>query len=84
MIYEPFVPVVLTRSGRLLRLRRTAHKHPRRGPCWSPCPRLRLAGSTPYGDCAPHCLRQRHPLLVYQWIGLFLKKSFSSCPAGAK
>ena len=75
----------MTRSGRLLRLRRTAHEHPRRGPCWSPCPQsLRsFAGSTPFGDVVPHCLRQRLPLLVFQWDGFF-EKALASGPAGAK
>ena len=67
----------------MLRLRRTAHGPPRRGPCWSPCPRLRLAGSTPFGDVVPHCLRQRLPLWVSNGEGFF-QKSFSSSPAGAK
>ena len=73
----------MTMSGRLLRLRRTAHEPPRRGPCWSPCPRLRLAGSTPFGDVVPHCLRQRLPLWVSNGGGFF-QKSFSSSPAGAR
>ena len=36
--------------------------HPRRGACRSPCPSLRLAGSTPFGDYVPPCLRHRLPL----------------------
>ena len=67
----------------MLRLRRTAHKHSRRGPCWSPCPRLRLAGSTLSGDVVPHCLRQRLPLLVFQ-RGEAFEKALASSPAGAK
>ena len=75
----------MTRSGRLLRLRRTAHEPPRRGPCWSPCPQsLRsFAGSTPLGDVVPHCLRQRLPLLVFQ-RGEFFEKALALGPAGAK
>ncbi len=57
-----------TRSGRLPRLRRAAHRTFRRGTCCSPCPRERcsLAGSTPLGDAVPHCLRQRLPCWAYQ------------------
>ena len=40
-------------------------KPPRRGACRSPCPSLRLAGSTPSGDVVPHCLRHRLPLYFY-------------------
>ena len=67
------------------RLRRAAHGHPRRGPCWSPCPQsLRsFAGSTPLGDVVPHCLRQWLPLLVFQ-RGEFFEKALASGPAGAK
>ena len=71
----------MTRSGRLLRLRRTAHEPPRRGPCWSPCPRLRLAGSTPFGDVVPHCLRQRLPLWVSKEEGFF-KRALAQAPQG--
>ena len=69
----------------MLRLRRTAHEPPRRGPCWSPCPQsLRsFAGSTPLGDVVPHCLRQRLPLLVFQ-RGEFFEKALALGPAGAK
>ena len=73
----------MTRSGRLPRLRRAAHKHFRRGPCWSPCPRLRLAGSTPSGDVVPHCLRHWLPLFGFPVKGLF-EKSFSSKPRRGK
>ena len=74
-----------TRSGRLLRLRRTAHEHSRRGACRSPCPQsLRsLAGSTPSGDCVPQCLRHRLPLSVWQWRRFF-QKSFGSRPRRGK
>ena len=61
----------------MLRLRRTAHKHSRRGACRSPCPRLRLAGSTPSGDCVPQCLRHRLPLLVWQRARLFWKRALA-------
>jgi hypothetical protein len=71
----------MTRSGRLLRLRRTAHRPPRRGPCRSPCPRLRLAGSTPFGDVVPHCLRQRLPLLASNGEG-FSKRALAQAPQG--
>ena len=69
------------------RLRRAAHRHPRRGAARSPCPRsLRsLTGSTPSGDKSPTAWRQRLPLsgsLANGWF--FEKKSFSSGPAGAK
>ena len=77
--------VTVTRSGRLPRLRRAAHVHPRLGPCWSPCPQsLRsFAGSTPSGNFVPHCLRQRLPLSGFP-VGRRLKKALASGPAGAK
>jgi hypothetical protein len=75
--------VTVTRSGRLPRLRRAAHKHFRRGPCWSPCPRLRLAGSTPSGDFVPHCLAAAAPPFGSPIKGFF-EKSFSSRPRRGK
>ena len=67
----------------MLRLRRTAHGHHRRGPCWSPCPRLRLAGSTPSGDVVPHCLRQRLPFLWFSSEGFF-EKALAPAPQGQR
>ena len=69
----------------MLRLRRTAHEHHRRGTAGSPCPQsLRsFAGSTPSGDFVPHCLRQRLPLSGFP-VGRRLKKALASGPAGAK
>ena len=69
----------------MLRLRRTAHEHHRRGTARSPCPQsLRsFAGSTPSGDFVPHCLRQRLPLSGFP-VGRRLKKALASGPAGAK
>ena len=43
----------------------TGRNHPRRGACRFPCPSLRLAGSTPFGDYVPHCLRHRLPLYFH-------------------
>jgi hypothetical protein len=68
----------------LPRLRRAAHKHFRRGPCWSPCPRLRLAGSTPSGDDVPHCLTAAAPPMSSPVRKAFLKKALAPSPAGAK
>ena len=56
----------------------------RRGAARSPCPRLRLAGSTPSGDCVPQCLRHRLPPFGLTVKQAFLEKSFSSGPAGAR
>jgi hypothetical protein len=60
-LYDCHLIVLLARirSGRLLRLRRTAHKHHRRGTCRSPCPQsLRsFAGSTPSGGYRPRLRR---------------------------
>ena len=73
------------RSDKEWALAPTASDRPQTSPAgtsWSPCPRLRLAGSTPFVDCVPHCRWQWLPLLVYQWIEAFLKKSFSSGPSG--
>ena len=43
--------------------------HPRRGACRSPCPSLRLAGSTPFGDLVPPCLRHRLPFCFHSTAG---------------
>ena len=58
--------------------------HSRRGPCWSPCPRLRLAGSTPSGDVVPHCLTAAAPPMSSPVGRGFLKKALAPSPAGAK
>jgi hypothetical protein len=72
------------RSGRVPRLRRAAHETIRRGACRSPCPRaLRsLAGSTPFGDNVPHCLRQRLPLFGSPMSKGFCKRALAQAPQG--
>ena len=65
------------------RLRRAAHGPIRRGPCWSPCPRLRLAGSTPFGDKPPTACGSGSPCGFASAAGAF-SKSFSSRPRRGK
>ena len=59
-------------------------KHLRRGACRSPCPRLRLAGSTPSGDFVPHCLTAAALPMSSPVRRGFLKRALAPSPAGAK
>ena len=83
----PNRPAGKKRSGRLLRLRRTAHKHHRRGTCGSPCPQSlsSFAGSTPSGGYRPPLRRLPPKNLQQSWCFVAShKKSFSSGPEGSK